>query len=63
MALIRWIYLAAYVAVIGAAVATLWRAGILSRLPGTWVAAAVAIAVLLGVGFGLAFRPMKTRDD
>jgi hypothetical protein len=43
------LYLILYFALIGAAVAALWKGGVLSRLPAEWVALVLIVAVALGV--------------
>jgi hypothetical protein len=57
------LYLIGYVILVIGALAALWTAGILQRLPGTWVAIGLVIAAGLGVMLAVtAGKPEITRE-
>lgn len=58
-----YLYLLVYFALVTGAGFALWQAGVVSRVPGSWLALAGLFAVGVGVLFALtAARPSVTRD-
>jgi hypothetical protein len=53
------IYLVGYFLLFFGALFALWQAGVLSQLPGLWIALAVLAAVVFGVLLAVASAPRK----
>lgn len=57
------IYLIGYFILVAGAALTLWQAGILARIPGTWIAIGALVAIGLGIMLAVsAGKPDITRE-
>jgi uncharacterized membrane protein HdeD (DUF308 family) len=50
-------YLIAYYVLLAGAALALWQAGVLTRVPETWLVLTAAIAILLGILVAMTARP------